>query len=146
MAESRPSLCFRRSERFGGAGKRCSMPVGRPRSPKKLCENCAWSVKAKAGAVFIACCIHIRRRAFEISHDALARALGVLEASVKSLLHHFRIRYRALLREEIAKPSRRKQTSMMRSGIFAQPWRGAALGFHESGITHRFKRRRRGRT
>ena len=39
----------------------------------------------------------------EISYEDLARALGVPEGSVKSLLHHFRIRYRALLREEIAK-------------------------------------------
>lgn len=39
----------------------------------------------------------------EISYDDLARALGASEASVKSLLHHFRTRYRALLREEIAK-------------------------------------------
>jgi RNA polymerase sigma-70 factor (ECF subfamily) len=39
----------------------------------------------------------------EISYESVARALGVPEASVKSLLHHFRIRYRALLRQEIAK-------------------------------------------
>jgi DNA-directed RNA polymerase specialized sigma24 family protein len=39
----------------------------------------------------------------EISYDDLARALGGSELSVKSLLHHFRIRYRGLLREEIAK-------------------------------------------
>ena len=39
----------------------------------------------------------------EICYEDLSRALGVSELSVKSLLHHFRIRYRALLREEIAK-------------------------------------------
>ena len=39
----------------------------------------------------------------EICYDELARALGVPQLSVKSLLHHFRKRYRALLREEIAK-------------------------------------------
>jgi RNA polymerase sigma-70 factor (ECF subfamily) len=39
----------------------------------------------------------------EICYEQLSRALGVPEPSVKSLLHHFRKRYRALLREEIAK-------------------------------------------
>jgi RNA polymerase sigma-70 factor (ECF subfamily) len=56
-----------------------------------------------------------RRRVFEVlqsyltaeradvCYEALARSLGVPEPSVKSLLHQFRIRYRALLREEVAK-------------------------------------------
>ena len=39
----------------------------------------------------------------DISYHDLAAALGVPEASVKSLLHQFRKRYRALLREEVAK-------------------------------------------
>ena len=39
----------------------------------------------------------------EICYEELSRALGVPEPSVKSLLHHFRTRYRSLLREEIAK-------------------------------------------
>lgn len=39
----------------------------------------------------------------EICYEKLSRALGVPQLSVKSLLHHFRRRYRALLREEIAK-------------------------------------------
>jgi DNA-directed RNA polymerase specialized sigma24 family protein len=39
----------------------------------------------------------------EICYEDLSRALGVPEPSVKSLLHHFRKRYRSLLREEIAK-------------------------------------------
>ena len=39
----------------------------------------------------------------EICYDDLSHALGVPEPSVKSLLHHFRTRYRSLLREEIAK-------------------------------------------
>jgi DNA-directed RNA polymerase specialized sigma24 family protein len=39
----------------------------------------------------------------EICYEKLSRDLGVPELSVKSLLHHFRIRYRALLREEVAK-------------------------------------------
>ena len=56
-----------------------------------------------------------RRRVYEVLHRYLAseraetcygdlsRALGVPEPSVKRLLHYFRLRYRALLREEIAK-------------------------------------------
>jgi RNA polymerase sigma-70 factor (ECF subfamily) len=39
----------------------------------------------------------------EISYEGLSRALGLPEPSVKRLLHHFRTRYRALLREEVAK-------------------------------------------
>jgi DNA-directed RNA polymerase specialized sigma24 family protein len=39
----------------------------------------------------------------EICYEELSRALGVPEPSVKSLLHHFRKRYRALLREEVRK-------------------------------------------
>lgn len=39
----------------------------------------------------------------EICYEDLSRALGVPEPSVKSLLHHFRVRYRSLLRDEIAK-------------------------------------------
>jgi len=56
-----------------------------------------------------------RRRVYEVLHPYLAaeraeicyadlsHALGVPEPSVKSLLHHFRTRYRSLLREEIGK-------------------------------------------
>ena len=39
----------------------------------------------------------------EICYEEVSRALGVPEPSVKSLLHHFRTRYRVLLREEVAK-------------------------------------------
>jgi RNA polymerase sigma-70 factor (ECF subfamily) len=39
----------------------------------------------------------------EISYQQVAAALGVLESSVKNLLHQFRVRYRRLLREEVAK-------------------------------------------
>lgn len=39
----------------------------------------------------------------EICYEKLSQTLGVPELSVKSLLHHFRTRYRALLREEVAK-------------------------------------------
>ena len=46
---------------------------------------------------------HLTTDRTEICYQALSEALGVPESSVKSLLHHFRARYRALLREEIAK-------------------------------------------
>lgn len=39
----------------------------------------------------------------EICYEQLSKALGVPELTVKRLLHRFRTRYRALLREEIAK-------------------------------------------
>jgi len=39
----------------------------------------------------------------EICYEKLSRSLGVPQLSVKSLLHQFRRRYRALLREEVAK-------------------------------------------
>jgi RNA polymerase sigma factor (sigma-70 family) len=39
----------------------------------------------------------------EMSYEQLSKALGVPEPSVKRLLHHFRTRYRALLREEVGK-------------------------------------------
>ena len=71
---------------------------------KRRCAGCEWSAKAKG-----------RRRVYEvlngyltteredISYQDLSVALGVPEASVKSLLHQFRKRYRGLLREEVAK-------------------------------------------
>lgn len=46
---------------------------------------------------------HLTSERSDVSYDDLARELGVSEVSVKSLLHHFRVRYRILLREEIAK-------------------------------------------
>jgi RNA polymerase sigma factor (sigma-70 family) len=46
---------------------------------------------------------HLGAERSEISYEKLSRALGVPEMAVKRLLHHFRIRYRALLRDEVAK-------------------------------------------
>ena len=46
--------------------------------------------------------VYLTTERTEISYEELSRALGVTEPSVKSLLHHFRRRYRALLREEVA--------------------------------------------
>jgi RNA polymerase sigma-70 factor (ECF subfamily) len=47
--------------------------------------------------------VYLTAERAEICYEQVSRALGVPEPSVKSLLHHFRKRYRALLREEIAK-------------------------------------------
>ena len=46
---------------------------------------------------------HLTSERAEISYENLSGTLGVPQPAVKSLLHHFRKRYRALLREEIAK-------------------------------------------
>jgi RNA polymerase sigma-70 factor (ECF subfamily) len=46
---------------------------------------------------------HLNSERSEVCYEQLSRALGVPEPSVKRLLHHFRMRYRALLREEIGK-------------------------------------------
>lgn len=46
---------------------------------------------------------HLTSERSEMCYEQLSRALGVPEPSVKRLLHHFRTRYRALLREEIGK-------------------------------------------
>jgi RNA polymerase sigma-70 factor (ECF subfamily) len=46
---------------------------------------------------------HLASERAEISYEKLSGALGVPELAVKRLLHHFRTRYRALLREEVAK-------------------------------------------
>ena len=39
----------------------------------------------------------------EVSYEDVSRMLGVPQPALKKLLHHFRTRYRALLREEVAK-------------------------------------------
>jgi RNA polymerase sigma factor (sigma-70 family) len=46
---------------------------------------------------------HLAAERSEICYEKLSGELGVPELAVKSLLHHFRTRYRALLREEVAK-------------------------------------------
>ena len=38
----------------------------------------------------------------EVSYAKLSLSLGVPERSVKQLLHHFRARYRSILRDEIS--------------------------------------------
>ena len=38
----------------------------------------------------------------EISYAALANSLGVSESAIKRVLHQLRVRYRAILREEVS--------------------------------------------
>jgi RNA polymerase sigma-70 factor (ECF subfamily) len=46
---------------------------------------------------------HLSVERIEISYSALASTLGVSEAVVKRVLYQLRARYRAILREEIAR-------------------------------------------
>src|SRR3954453_1357979 len=87
-------------------------------SPPEVLFDAGWAAAIAAEALRrlrLECESKGRRRVYEVLHvyltaeraeicyEQLSRALGVPEPSVKSLLHHFRKRYRALLREEIAK-------------------------------------------
>jgi DNA-directed RNA polymerase specialized sigma24 family protein len=53
--------------------------------------------------VYVALQPHLTAERSEVCYEGLSRTLGVPELSVKSLLHHFRRRYRELLREEVAR-------------------------------------------
>jgi RNA polymerase sigma-70 factor (ECF subfamily) len=53
--------------------------------------------------VFVVLQNYLTTERTEICYEQLSKALGVPELAVKRLLHRFRTRYRALLREEIAK-------------------------------------------
>jgi RNA polymerase sigma-70 factor (ECF subfamily) len=87
-------------------------------SPPDSLFDAGWAAAIAAealGRLRLECESKGRRRVYEVLHkyltadrteicyEELSRALGVPEPSVKSLLHHFRARYRALLREEIGK-------------------------------------------
>jgi RNA polymerase sigma-70 factor (ECF subfamily) len=96
-----------------------SMPAGAMESsPPESLFDAGWAAAIAAEALRrlrLECESKGRRRVYEvlhkyltadrteISYGDLSQALGVPEPSVKSLLHHFRARYRALLREEIGK-------------------------------------------
>ena len=86
--------------------------------PPKMLFDAGWAAAIAEEALRrlrLECASKGRRRVYEVLHpyltmdksetsyEALARALGVPEPAIKSLLHHFRTRYRALLREEIRK-------------------------------------------
>ncbi len=96
-----------------------SLPAGAMESsPPDSLFDAGWAAAIAAEALCrlrLECESKGRRRVYEVLHkyltadrteicyEELSRALGVPEPSVKSLLHHFRARYRALLREEIGK-------------------------------------------
>jgi RNA polymerase sigma-70 factor (ECF subfamily) len=103
MAEARPQLCLP------------SLTI--KSAPPEALFDAGWAAAIAEEALRrlrLECESKGRRRVYEVLHpyltserseicyETLSRALGVPEMSVKSLLHHFRVRYRSLLREEIA--------------------------------------------
>jgi RNA polymerase sigma-70 factor (ECF subfamily) len=87
-------------------------------SPPEVLFDAGWAATIAGEALRrlrLECESKGRRRVYEVLHrhltadrtdicyEQLSRALRVPGSSVKSLFHHFRIRYRALLREEVAK-------------------------------------------
>src|SRR5438477_8202933 len=52
--------------------------------------------------VFDVLCDYLGAEREDVSYRELARTLGIPEAAVKRLLHQLRVRYRSLLREEVA--------------------------------------------
>jgi DNA-directed RNA polymerase specialized sigma24 family protein len=93
-------------------------PGAKESSPPESLFDAGWAAAIAAEALRrlrLECESKGRRRVYEVLHkhltadrteicyEELSRPLGLPEPSVKSLLHHFRARYRALLREEIGK-------------------------------------------
>jgi len=104
MAEARPQLCLPKAtvesappEALFDAGWAAAIAEEALRRLRLECES-----KGRR-RVYEVLHPYLTAERSEISYESLSRALGVPEISVKSLLHHFRVRYRSLLREEIAK-------------------------------------------
>jgi len=121
----------RRSERSGGVqfvswerwmaespAQASISPAAMDGSPPEALFDAGWAAAIAEEALRrlrIECESQGRRRAYavlhsylassgpEIRYDELSGALDLPESSVQDLLHHLRIRYRALLREEVAK-------------------------------------------
>lgn len=100
------------------APSQVSIPVAALESPAEALFDLGWAAAIAEEALRrlrMECEGKGRRRVFEvlqgyltsersdICYENLSGALGVPEPSVKNLLHQFRKRYRALLREEVAK-------------------------------------------
>ncbi|MGI8437186.1 MAG: RNA polymerase sigma factor [Chthoniobacterales bacterium] len=66
----------------------------------RLREECSARGRRR---VFDALSVYLATERTDVSYDNLARSLGVEERAVKRLLHQLRVRYRALLREEVAR-------------------------------------------
>lgn len=104
MAEARPQLCLPRAamesvapEALFDAGWAAAIAEEALRRLRLECES-----KGRR-RVYEVLHPYLTSDRSEVCYETLSRALGVPEMSVKSLLHHFRVRYRCLLREEIAK-------------------------------------------
>ena len=67
---------------------------------RRLREECEGKGRRRVYEVLSSCLTSERA---DISYQHLSVALGIPETSVKNLLHEFRVRYRGLLREEVAK-------------------------------------------
>ena len=101
------------------AAAQLSLPAAKVESaPPETLFDAGWAAAIAGEALRrlrLECESKGRRRVYEVLHlyltadradicyDELSRILRLPEGSVKKLLHHFRTRYRALLREEIAK-------------------------------------------
>jgi DNA-directed RNA polymerase specialized sigma24 family protein len=100
------------------APSQVSIPVAAFESPAEALFDLGWAAAIAEEAlrrlrmecegkgrrrVFEALQGHLTSERSDIHYENLSRALGVPEPSVKNLLHQFRKRYRALLREEVAK-------------------------------------------
>lgn len=99
----------------------CQLSISAPAletSPAEALFDASWAAAIAEEALRrlrMECESKGRRRVFEvlqgyltseradICYQALSQMLGIPEPAVKSLLHQFRIKYRALLREEVAK-------------------------------------------
>ncbi|MEY2501814.1 MAG: hypothetical protein QOI07_2148 [Verrucomicrobiota bacterium] len=104
---------------MGDAPAQLSLPIAKiESSPPEALFDAGWAAAIAGEALRrlrLECESKGRRRVYEVLHPyltaeraetcygALSRDLGVPEPSVKRLLHHFRTRYRALLREEVRK-------------------------------------------
>jgi RNA polymerase sigma-70 factor (ECF subfamily) len=96
-----------------------SLPAAKIESvPPERLFDAGWAAAVAAEALRrlrLECESKGRRRVYEVLHvyltvergeicyEQLARVLRMPEPSIKRLLHHFRTRYRTLLREEVAK-------------------------------------------
>lgn len=66
---------------------------------RRLAEECEARGRLR---MFTVLSKHLSLERMEISYASLAASLGVPESAIKRVLHQLRVRYRALLREEVA--------------------------------------------
>ena len=83
----------------GGADFRCAL--GGHRSRARLKPTGRRMREARAPARFRHAKSVLAAERDNVSYSKFSKALGIPEASVKRLVHQMRVRYRALLREEV---------------------------------------------